>query len=111
MIKELGVHTIDPISEQIAKVGVRVHEGTVRIGDVFKSLWTSKRTPPDETSKRAWLGGVELEITAIESYGQTLESLDCGLTGYVTLRGHGIELLFDRSILQTESLTSPPLSP
>ena len=111
MIKELGVHTIEPVSEQVAKLGIRVHEGTVRIGDVFKNLWISKRTPPDETSKRAWLGGVNLEIIAIESYGQPLEWLDCGLTGYVTLRGHGIELLVDRSILQTESLTSLPLSP
>ena len=111
MIKELGVHTIEPVSEQVAKLGIRVHEGTVRIGDVFKSLWISTRSPPDEVLKRTWLGGIDLEITAIESYGQPLEWLDCGLTGYVTMRGQGIELLEDRSILQTESVTSPPPSP
>ena len=104
MKTEFGVYRIDPLGKQTARIGARVHCGTVRVGDLFTELLMPQGPVLSESDSRPGArASVALEVTKIESYLPRLDGLDTGLTGYVMVRGQGVDRLVEGAMLQLQS--------
>ncbi len=104
MKTEFGVYKIEPLGKQVARIGARVHCGTVRVGDLFTELLIPDDPAPTPNGSRSCVcANVALEVTKIETYLSRGDGLDTGLTGYVMVRGPGVEHLVEGASLQWES--------
>ena len=86
---EFGVYLVRRDEEPFYVDG-RCHEGTIRVGDRFRST----RSASDGVASPA-----DLEVVRIEAYRLTMEFIDEGQTARLFVRGIGLDRLEKGSVL------------
>jgi hypothetical protein len=93
MKTEFGVYLIQPLGSRVARVGVRVHSGSVHVGDCFVDARAALSA--QHATEEALL-----EVTKIESFSLRSDTLDAGRTGYVMVRGAAVAGLLEGTLLR-----------
>lgn len=101
MKTEFGVYLIQPLGSRMARVGVRVHSGTVHVGDCFVDAQAAALAGSGTDEAR-------LEVTKIEAFSLRSDTLDSGRTGYVMVRGPAVARLVEGTLLRLENVPPNP---
>lgn len=99
MKTEFGVYLIQPLGSRVARVGVRVHSGTVHVGDCY--IDAQAPALPDSGADEA-----RLEVTKIEAFSLHSDTLDSGRTGYVMVRGPAVARLVEGTLLRLDTVAA-----
>lgn len=102
MSGEFGIYELRPITLQKAELLGRVFSGCIRLGDRFVQANNLEFVSPDIKPVRNPVGGINLKVLRLLTYGRDVNLLEEGLTGAIFVEGRGIELLSPDISIVTE---------